>query len=92
MTGNSFPRIYDAGSLQVSAKVLSDFGLDPLSSELMLRLGLPSKLPGEMPLVQFETPQRAVFDGEELSRRCARAMGTGASALPVTRREGDCGG
>lgn len=66
MTGNSFPRIYDAGSLEVSAKVLSDFGLDPLSSELMLRLGLPSKLPGEMPLVQFETPQRADFDGEEL--------------------------
>ncbi|HIE1099655.1 MULTISPECIES: hypothetical protein [Stenotrophomonas] len=66
MTGNSFPRICDAGSLEVSAKVLSDFGLDPLSSELMLRLGLPSKLPGEVPLVQFEAPQRAVFDGKEL--------------------------
>lgn len=66
MTGNSFPRIYDAGSLEVSAKVLSDFGLDPLSSELMLRLGLPSRLPGEVPLVQFEAPQRAEFGGEEL--------------------------
>jgi len=66
VTGNSFPRIYDAGSLEVSAKVLSDFGLDPLSSELMLRLGLPSKLPGEVPLLQFETPQRADFDGEAL--------------------------
>jgi len=66
VTGNSFPRIYDAGSLEVSAKVLSDFGLDPLSSELMLRLGLPSKLPGEMHLVQFEAPQRVDFNGEEL--------------------------
>lgn len=66
MTGNSFPRIYDAGSLGVDAKVLSDFGLDPLSSELMLRLGLPSKLPGEVPLVQFEAPQRVEFGGEEL--------------------------
>ncbi len=66
MTGNSYPRIYYAGSLEVSAKVLSDFGLDPLSSELMLRLGLPSRLPGEVPLVQFEAPQSLEFDGEEL--------------------------
>ncbi|MBK0055325.1 SUKH-4 family immunity protein [Stenotrophomonas sp. S39] len=66
MTGNSYPRIYDAGSLEVSAKVLSGFGLDPLSSELMLRLGLPSRLPGEVPLVQFEAPQSLEFDGEEL--------------------------
>lgn len=66
MTGNSFPRIYDAGSLEVSAKVLSNFGLEPLSSELMLRLGLPSRLPGEVPLVQFEAPQSLEFDGEGL--------------------------
>lgn len=66
MTGNSFPRIYDAGSLEVNAKLLSDFDLDPLSSELMLRLGLPSRLPGEVPLVQFEAPQSLEFDGEEL--------------------------
>ncbi|WP_159095341.1 MULTISPECIES: hypothetical protein [unclassified Stenotrophomonas maltophilia group] len=66
MTGNSFPRIYDADSLEVSAKVLNDFGLDPLSSELMLRLGLPSKLPGEVPLLQFEAPRRVNFDGDEL--------------------------
>jgi hypothetical protein len=66
VTGNYFSRIYDAGSLDVSAKVLSDFGLDPLSSELMLRLGLPSRLPGEVPVVQFEAPQIADFYGETL--------------------------
>jgi len=66
VTGNSFSRFYDAGSLEVSTKVLGDFGLDPLSSELMLKLGLPSRLPGEVPVVQFEAPQMADFYGEAL--------------------------
>lgn len=66
VTGNSFSRLYDAGSLEMSAKVLSDFGLDPFSSELMLQLGLPSRIPGEVPVVQFEAPRIADFYGETL--------------------------
>ena len=66
MTQITFSRIYGSGSLRVSAKVLQDFGLEPSTSELMLQMGLPSRLPGDVPIVQFEVPRIVELDGAEL--------------------------
>ena len=66
MTETAFSRVYASGSLEVSAQVLRDFGLEPSTSELMLRLRLPSRLPGDVPVVQFEVPHVVEIDGTGL--------------------------
>ncbi|RXK67390.1 hypothetical protein ERT44_08820 [Stenotrophomonas sp. MA5] len=66
MTETAFSRVYGSGSLEVSAQVLRDFGLEPSTSELMLRLGLPSRLSGDVPIVQFEVPHVVEIDGTGL--------------------------
>lgn len=50
----------------MSAQVLRDFGLEPSTSELMSRLGLPSRLPGDVPVVQFEVPRVVEINGTRL--------------------------
>ncbi|MGE8258400.1 MAG: SUKH-4 family immunity protein [Stenotrophomonas sp.] len=66
MTQIAFTRIYGSGSIEVDAQVLQDFGLESSASELMLRLGLPSRLPGDVPIVQFEVPRILEMDGTKL--------------------------
>lgn len=53
----SFPKAYKAGLIQVDQDVVHRYGLDATTSELLLRIGLPLKLPEDSALVQFRSPE-----------------------------------